>query len=99
MSINWAARVSSQYVARLRSLPFLIEGEPFRTHAPDDSSFDTSRRAHRKMTSPFHIARLLREPGSERAIDINSMARRLQHREARLSAAQLVKPHPLVAEA
>jgi hypothetical protein len=45
------------------------------------------------------MARLPREPGSERAIDINSMARRLQHLEAWLSAVQLVKPHPLAAEA
>jgi len=51
------------------------------------------------MTSPLPIARLLREPGSERAIGINLVARRLQHGEARLSAAQLVKPHPLTAEA
>jgi hypothetical protein len=51
------------------------------------------------MTSRLPIARLRREPGSERAIGINSMARRLQHLEARLSAVQLVKPHPLAAEA
>jgi hypothetical protein len=51
------------------------------------------------MTTTAFIAHLLSEPGFPRAAGMNLMARRLQHREIRSSAAHLVKSLPLVAEA
>jgi hypothetical protein len=74
-------QLSSQYIARPGPLPFRAEGEPFRTHPSNVSSFVTRKRALGNMATKAFTADLLCEPGSGRAA--NLMARRLQLGESR----------------